>query len=75
MISVDTNLLARFLLKDDPDQFHRAVEVLQADEVLLSSATKEVLPVTQLDVKPVGLGVPGPVYAQLYAGYQQAKTS
>jgi D-alanine transaminase len=50
-------------------------EVLQADEVLLSSATKEVLPVTQLDVKPVGLGVPGPVYAQLYAGYQQAKTS
>jgi len=50
-------------------------EVLQADEVLLSSATKEVLAVTQLDGKPVGLGVPGPVYSQLYAGYQQVKTS
>ena len=32
MISVDTNLLARFLLKDDPVQFRRAVAVLQADE-------------------------------------------
>jgi predicted nucleic-acid-binding protein len=32
VISVDTNLLARFLLKDDPVQFRRAVAVLQADE-------------------------------------------
>ena len=32
MISVDTNLLARFLLKDDPAQFRRALAVLQADE-------------------------------------------
>ena len=49
-------------------------EVLAADEVLLSSATKEVLPVTQLDAQPVGNGKPGPVYAKLYAGYQQAKS-
>jgi len=48
-------------------------EVLAADEVLLSSATKEVLPVTLLDGQPVGSGVPGLVYAKLYAGYQQAK--
>lgn len=48
-------------------------EVLAADEVLLSSATKEVLPVTQLDAQPVGNGKPGPVYAKLHAGYQQAK--
>ncbi len=48
-------------------------EVLKADEVLLSSATKEVLPVTTLDGRPVGSGQPGPVYAQLYAGYQEAK--
>lgn len=48
-------------------------EVLSADEILLSSATKEVLPVTLLDGQPVGNGQPGPVYAQLYAGYQQAK--
>ena len=48
-------------------------EVRNADEVLLSSATKEVLPVTQLDGQPVGSGQPGPVYARLYAGYQEAK--
>lgn len=48
-------------------------EVLQADELLLSSATKEVLAVTTLDGQPVGLGRPGPVYAQLQAGYNLAK--
>ena len=48
-------------------------EVIQADELLLSSATKEVLPVTRLDGQSVGTGQPGPVYAQLHAGYQQAK--
>ena len=48
-------------------------EVLAADEVLLSSATKEVLPVTRIDDQPVGTGLPGPIYAQLYAAYQTAK--
>ncbi|MGZ5847567.1 MAG: D-amino acid aminotransferase [Ramlibacter sp.] len=48
-------------------------EVLSADEVLLSSATKEVLPVTTIDGRPVGNGRPGPIYEKLYAGYQQAK--
>ena len=50
-------------------------EVLDADELLLSSATKEVLPVTLLDGLKVGTGVPGPIYARLYAAYQQAKES
>jgi D-alanine transaminase len=48
-------------------------EVLAADELLISSATKEVLPVTVLDGKPVGSGRPGPVYQRLYAAYQAAK--
>jgi D-alanine transaminase len=48
-------------------------EVISADEVLLSSATKEILPVTTLDGKPVGNGRPGPIYDKLYAGYQLAK--
>lgn len=47
-------------------------EVLSADELLLSSATKEVLPITRLDGQPVGSGRPGPIYQRLYAGYQQA---
>lgn len=48
-------------------------EVLGADEILLSSATKEVLAVTQLDGRPVANGRPGPIYEKLYAGYQRAK--
>jgi len=52
-------------------------DVRAADEVLLSSATKEVLPVTHLDGEPVGHGAlrgkPGPVYARLYEAYQRAK--
>jgi D-alanine transaminase len=48
-------------------------EVLAADELLLSSATKEVLPITLLDGQPVGNGQPGPIYAKLYNAYQQAK--
>lgn len=52
-------------------------EVLDADELLLSSATKEILSVTSLDGQPVGQGdtrgKPGPVGAALLAGYQRAK--
>jgi D-alanine transaminase len=52
-------------------------DVLSADELLLSSATKEVLPVTTLDGDAVGHGAlrgkPGPVYARLYEAYQGAK--
>jgi D-alanine transaminase len=47
-------------------------EVRAADELLLTSATKEVLPVRQLDANAVGDGRPGPIYHRLYAAYQQA---
>ncbi|APW40429.1 D-amino acid aminotransferase [Rhodoferax koreense] len=51
-------------------------EVLAADELLLSSATKEVLPIATLDGVPVGKGIgkgqPGPIYHKLYAAYQDA---
>jgi D-alanine transaminase len=52
-------------------------DVLAADELLLSSASKEVLPVTRLDGELVGHGAlrgkPGPVYGRLYEAYQRAK--
>lgn len=47
-------------------------EVLEADELILSSATREVLAVVTLDGKPVGTGQPGPVFRRLFAGYQAA---
>lgn len=50
-------------------------EVLNADEILLSSATKEVIAVTRLDGQPVGNGRPGPIYEKLFAAYQRAKLS
>ena len=54
-------------------------DVRAADEVLLSSATKEVLAVTRIDGDAVGHGAlrgkPGPVYARLYEAYQRAKAT
>ena len=50
-------------------------EVLAADELMLSSATKEVLPITTLDGQPVGNGQPGPIYQKLYTAYQRAKAA
>jgi len=54
-------------------------DVRGADEVLLSSATKEVLAVTKIDGEAVGHGAlrgkPGPVYARLYEAYQRAKAT
>ena len=48
-------------------------EVLACDELMLSSATKEVLAVTRLDGQPVGNGRPGPIYQKLFDAYQRAK--
>ena len=52
-------------------------EVLSADELLLSSATKEVIAITKLDGDAVGgqahAGRPGPIGKKLYAAYQAAK--
>ena len=52
-------------------------DVRSADELMISSASKEVLPVTRLDDHLVGHGTlrgkPGPIYAQLYEAYQRAK--
>lgn len=50
-------------------------EVFSADEVMLSSATKEVLPVVDIDGKTIGNGKPGPIYQQLYTAYQAAKAA
>lgn len=48
-------------------------DVLSADELWLTSSTKEVLPITQLDGKPVGTGRPGPLFERMHALYQTFK--
>ena len=50
-----------------------ADEVFNADELLLTSSTKEVLPITTLDGKPVGTGKPGAMFARLHKLYQDFK--
>jgi len=44
-----------------------------ADEIWVTSSTKEILPVTQLDGKPVGNGTPGPIWRDMLDRYQQHK--
>jgi D-alanine transaminase len=46
-------------------------DVRSADEIWVSSSTKEVLAMTQLDGQPVGEGQPGAVFKQVYASLQQ----
>jgi D-alanine transaminase len=50
-----------------------AERLTQADEIWISSSTRELLPVTTLDDKPVGLGIPGPIWQQLDELYQRDK--
>ena len=48
-------------------------ELLNADEIWLSSSTKEVLAITRLNQRPVGNGKPGPVWQTMYQHYQVYK--
>jgi D-alanine transaminase len=48
-------------------------EALGADEMWLSSSTKEVLAVSTLDGKPFAGGMPGPVYREMYRLFQASK--
>lgn len=50
-------------------------ELFQAQEVWVSSSTKEILPVTHINDQAVGNGKPGPVWQQMseiYRGYKQS---
>jgi D-alanine transaminase len=55
----------------------KEAELRSADEIWVTSSSREVLPITTLDGKPVGhgerAGRPGPVGAKVHALYQQFK--
>jgi len=48
-------------------------DLYAAEEIWLTSSTKEVLPVTQLNGRPVGAGVPGERWRAMLAWYQDFK--
>ncbi len=48
-------------------------ELRQADEAWLSSASRELLPITTLDNQPVGSGQPGPIWQAMNQRYQAYK--
>ena len=79
------NLILPGITYDATEEFARAAglpfqmravakaEALAADEMWLSSSTKEVLAVTTVDGKPFGSGVPGPLFRAMHAIFQRHK--
>jgi D-alanine transaminase len=51
----------------------RKAEALAADEMWLTSSTKEVLAVTEVDGRPFAGGKPGPVFRRMHALFQAHK--
>ena len=52
----------------------KETELRQADEIWITSSTWEIVPVIELDGKPVGTGSPGEVWQQAFRIYQTFKT-
>ena len=50
-------------------------EICTAQELLLTSSTKDIMSITHLDGKPVGNGKPGKIFLQLYQLYQNYKST
>jgi D-alanine transaminase len=55
-------------LRDIPE-----AEVRSADELWLTSSTREVQAIVALDGKPVGAGRPGPLFRKVYQAFQEFK--
>ncbi|MGE5471861.1 MAG: D-amino acid aminotransferase [Bacteroidota bacterium] len=51
------------------------IELRAADEVWMTSSTKEILAITMLDGHPVGTGRPGPVGEKMWQWYQDFKNT
>jgi branched-chain amino acid aminotransferase len=56
----------RIILQSEPVHYN---ELQTIDEAFLTSASRAVLPVSEIDGEPVGSGKPGPITQQLLKGY------
>jgi branched-chain amino acid aminotransferase len=58
------------------EQFPISADALDAaDEMFLTSSLREIAPVTRVDERPIGAGVPGPLTVRLRSAYQALVTS
>lgn len=48
-------------------------QLVDAEEIWITSSTREIVPVVELDGEPVGLGAPGAVWKRMAAVYQDYK--
>ena len=53
--------------------YYDETRIRSADELWLSSSTREVLAIVTLDGKPIGNGQPGPMFRRMYQLYQDYK--
>ncbi len=49
----------------------RDADLLDADEAFLTSTTRELVPIVQVDDRQIGTGVPGPVTLALLKGFRE----
>jgi len=73
---ITRDLIIELAAKADMPLHERAISesaLRNADEIWISSSTKEVVPITLLDGEIVGTGKPGPIWQQMDALFQQYK--
>lgn len=76
LLGVTRNLVLELAAKHNLPYAQASIslnELNQADEIWLTSSTREIVPITQLNDKPVGSGKPGPIWQQMNQLYQVAK--
>lgn len=53
--------------------YFEEARIRKADELWITSSTREILAIVKLDDKPVGNGKPGPIFHRMYQHYQDYK--
>ena len=64
--------LARDMGLDVVEGFFDIADIARADEMFLTSTTREVVPIARVEGAPVGSGKPGPVTLMLFEAYRSA---